>query len=87
MATKPIKVKQPDLPSDEVPLEVLATAIVSIAEGVKAFRKGPLTDKAILLLIQNAAPNLDGRPIPIKVISAVLEGAESLAKVYLKSTR
>jgi hypothetical protein len=87
MPPKPVKIKQPDDPKQEVPTEILAKAIVEISEGIKVLRRGPIKDSALLILIQNAAPNIDGRPIPLKTISAVLEGAEDLAKVYLKSVK
>jgi hypothetical protein len=82
-----VKVKQGE---EEVPTEVLADAIVAISEGVAKLRRGRLKDRALLLLIQDAAPSpkrgryRTGRPIPIQTIKDVLEGLESLKTQYVK---
>lgn len=71
----------------EVPTEVIAESIVAISEGVKKLRSGRLNDKALFLLIQNAAP-LGGHPrgkVSIKNIMDVFAGIESLERTYLKS--
>ena len=79
-----IQAKQPEPPAEEVPIEVMATAIVEIAAGVKKLRAGPLKEKALVLLIQNAIP-AKNRP-SAKQITAVLDGVESLRATYLKPT-
>lgn len=66
----------------EVPAEVLASSIVAISEGVKKLRAGRLNDKALVLLIQNAAPG----NVPKSDILAVLDGMAALEKLYLKPT-
>lgn len=71
-------------PDKEVPTEVLADAIIAISEGVKKLRAGRLTDKALYLLIQHAAPSVGNKPLSQKEIKAVLEGAESLARTFIK---
>lgn len=81
------KVRQSEEPAKEIPTEVLASSIVAIAEGVRKLRAGRLNDKALLLLIQHAAPNVGPRnysPLSIKEIRAVLDGIESLETTYLR---
>lgn len=53
-----ITVKQDE--NKPVLVEVMAEAIVAISEGIKKLRSGPLNDRALILLIQNAAPNHGG---------------------------
>jgi hypothetical protein len=79
----PVKVVQGE---KEVPTEVLADAIVSIAGGIKSLRSGRLNDDALFLLIQHAAPTVRGRPRPIgkREIKAVLDGIAALEKTYLR---
>lgn len=83
---KKIEVKQQ--PEKEVPTEVLASSIAAIAEGMRKLRAGRLTDKALFLLIQHAAPNVGGRggfsPVSIKEIKAVFEGIDALEATFLK---
>lgn len=71
-----------------VPIEVIAEAIVAISEGIRKLRAGPLNDRALILLIQHAAPAVGGRyqntQLSIKDIKATLEGIESLEREYLK---
>lgn len=85
---KSVNVKQDE--NDIVPVEVLATSIRAIAAGVKNLRKGPLGEKAILLLISENCYSKDryGRTKKHKVspsqIKVVLNGIESLQQAYLK---
>lgn len=72
-----VTVKQTE---EEIPTEVMASAIVSISQGIKKLRSGRLKDRALYLLIQHAAPGT----ISIKTIKAVIEGLESLQKNYVK---
>lgn len=70
-----------------VPIEVMAESVRAISQGVKKLLAGPLSDKAIVLLIQNAAPSVGRYPtrkIGTVEVRAVLEGIESLERVYLK---
>lgn len=70
-----------------VAVEVLAESIKTIAEGVRKLRTGPLNEKALVLLIQHAAPSFGNYPpkkVSVSEIRAVLEGMESLERVYLK---
>ena len=86
MATK-IKVVNKD-ETKPMPVEVLAESIKAISDGVRKLRNGPLNDRALLLLIQNAAPGVGGRhgtnKLGMAEIRAVLEGMESLENTYLK---
>jgi hypothetical protein len=76
------------VPEKEIPTEVLATSIVSISEGIKKLRAGRLTDRALWLLIQDAAPSVGGKfgnaKLSMKEIRAVFEGIESLERVFIK---
>lgn len=74
----------------EVPTEIVAQAIVDISAGIKKLLAGKLTEDAVVLLIQHAAPNqkkyrhATGVPYPQKTIRAVLQGMASLEKTFLK---
>lgn len=83
---KKVKVIQNE--EKQVPVEVIAESIKAISEGIKKLRAGPLNDKALVLLIQHAAPGLKRGYSQIKIgtteIRAVLEGIDSLEATYLK---
>jgi hypothetical protein len=83
---KKVIVKQDE--AKPVPVEVLAASIKAIAEGTRKLLDGPLNEKALLLLIQHAAPAVGGRysnsKVGITEIKAVLEGMASLETAYLK---
>ncbi len=87
MKTPPtVKITQD--PEAPVAIEILAESIVSIAQGVKNMLAGPLTEKAIVLLITHACPMTGGRfnkrAVSPPVVRAVLEGIEALEHEYLK---
>lgn len=75
----------------EVPVEILATSIVAIAQGVRKLRQGPLNDNALFLLIQHAAPNIGGKyksaPLSVKQIKAVFSGIDALEATYLRKRK
>lgn len=79
---KPIVVKN----DTEIPVEIIAQAIVAISEGIKKLRSSRLKDDALFLLIQRASPDLRNpyRKVGIKEIEAVFEGIESLERKFLK---
>jgi len=85
---KNIEVKQDE--KEEVPVEVLATSIRAIAAGIKNLRKGPLGDKALLLLISENCQKRSNRGYLKKfkvspgTIKIVLDSIESLQTAYLK---
>mgnify|MGYP001605680136 CR=1 FL=1 len=68
-----------------IPVEVLAASIKAISDGITKLRAGPLNERALVLLIQHAAPSIGyGKYISPKHIKAVLEGISSLEREYLK---
>ena len=69
-----------------MPVEIIAESIKAISEGIKKLRNSPLNDKALMLLIQHAAPYAGryNQKIGLTEIRAVLEGIESLEATYLK---
>lgn len=78
---------------DQVPVEVLATSIRAIAAGVKSLRKGPLGEKALLLLISENCWIRKGRlgrgrmvklHISPSAVKGVLDSLESLQSTYLR---
>lgn len=86
---KKLVLKQPASPEDSVPVEVIAQSIKAIAEGVEKLRKGPLNERAIILLIQHACPSVkvgrySGTPISARTVKAVLDGMEQLKREYLR---
>lgn len=81
---KKVSIKQDIDPEKEVPVEVLAKEIERISKGIAVLRTGRLNDKALLLLIQHAAPTIGGKRLGTKEIKAVLEGVEDLTTVYLR---
>jgi hypothetical protein len=80
---KQTKVKQNE--DKQIPTEVLADSIVAISDGIKKLRQGRLNDKALVLLIQHAAPSLGyNRKIGATEVRATLDGIESLEATFLK---
>lgn len=79
---KHVKVTQPTEPKDHVTVEVLATAIREISQGMRKLRAGPLTDRALHLLIHDAISPRNA--ISIRDIKVVLEVIGDLERIYLK---
>lgn len=85
-----VKVVMPENLRDKVEaINVVASSIAAISEGIKTVRKGPLTEEAILLLIQsNCRSTVSGKTkkleVPMSTIKAVLNSMDSLAETYLK---
>lgn len=67
-------------PENEVPQEVLAKAIVQASEAAQKLLAGPLTRRAIVVLIQDACP----ANIPRTTIELVLNAAADLRRRYVK---
>lgn len=80
---KKISVKQN--PENEVAAEVLADSIVAISVGIKKLRAGRFNEKALMLLIQHAAPTVGyNKKVSVTDIRSTLDGIESLERIYLK---
>ncbi len=73
-----LKISQPAPPAKEVPADIIATAIVEIADGVKAVNSSRLTRKAIVALIH------DQSKISKRTIEEVLNNLSSLEADWLK---
>jgi hypothetical protein len=80
MVKSPVKVVQ-DV-TDPIPTEVIATHIRTIAQGIRALRKGPntLTDRALYLLVKDAAPG----NLTLKEIAAVFSAIDNLERLYVR---
>lgn len=80
MSKSPVKVVQDA--TDPIPTEVLATHIRAVAQGIRALRKGPgtLTDRALFLLIKDAAPINIG----LREIAAVFGAIGELERLYVR---
>jgi len=72
---KDVVVKQ-DM-EEEVPAQVLASAILEVSEGFKKMKRAGLTERAIVLLLHDASGV--GKPM----VRAVLDGLDSLERLYL----
>ncbi len=88
MKTNPIvKIVQPE--ETPVPVEVIASAIVSISEGIQKLRAGPLTERALLLLITDASPmyattSYGKHRVKREQVRAVLDGLAGLSAEFVK---
>jgi len=70
---------------DDTPVEIIAESIKTVADGVRKLRAGPLSDRALLLLIQHAAPrDRRGQTVSLGEIKRVFDGIDSLEHEYLK---
>ncbi len=79
---KTIQVKRDE--KTPIPVEVLAQSIANISTGVKKILDGPLNRKAVILLIQYAAPTHRGQKLAAREIEAVLDGIQDLERTFLK---
>jgi len=64
----------------EVTTKILASAIVSISEGMKRLRTSSLSDRALLILIQDACPSTIG----LDKIRMVLDAVGDLRKKFVR---
>lgn len=71
----------------EVATEMLAAAIVAMAEGVKKLRAGPIKDRTLCLLIADASPSYGKGSVNMREVKAVLDGIEALERTHLKSKK
>lgn len=84
------KAKVTQTPGAEVPTEILAEAIVKISDSIEALKNSKLTERAILLLIQDNCKPVGKYPqknISQSQIRSVLESIGSLKKVYVKQPK
>lgn len=79
MTLKKLIVKQPEI--DPVPTEVMADEIIAMAQGIRKLRSGRLNDRALILLIQDAAST---QKLGRTTIKAVLDGIEGLEREFLR---
>lgn len=70
------KVIQKD--EDIVPVEIIASSIREISQGMKALRAGKLNDKAIIFLVHKASG------VASDTVRRVMRGMEDLEKEFLK---
>lgn len=75
--------KQPDAKTavENIPVEELEKAIVEISAGMRKLRNSRLTERAILVLLQDSTGQ------SMRNIQAVLKGLEGLERRFLKTTR
>lgn len=69
---------QPTAPAQEIPAEILATAILKVAEGMAAINKTRITREAIVTLIH------DYSKVPKRDVRIVLANLDSLERQWLK---
>lgn len=71
-----------------IPVDVIASSIVAIADGVKKLNASKLTQRALVLLITDACPPINqGHPrvrITQSQVKAVLAGMSSLEAQFIK---
>lgn len=67
-------------PGDEVPREVLAKAVVEVADAAKRLLNGPLTKRAVIVLVQDACKGQVSRA----VVEVVLDAASDLKRLYVR---
>lgn len=76
--SKKVTVKQSEKPEEEIPVEVLATHIAKLAEVGKQLKESRLSQRAIVLLLNDATGI--GKP----AIAQILEAIPDLKRRYLK---
>jgi len=69
-----------DTPEESVSGEILAKAIIDVSTAAKKLLDGPLTKRAIVILIQDAVPHNIG----LYEVEAVLEAAAGLKEHFIK---
>jgi len=76
-------------PENEIPLEIIAEAIVEISKSMEVLKNSRLTQSAILLLIHDNCRSVGGKfdkkKPTIKQILAVIESISTLKNQYIKS--
>lgn len=70
-------------PKKQIMVEALADQIKGISEAMAKLRSGPINDRALILLIQDACPE----KVSQATIRQVMDATELLSSTYLKSGR
>lgn len=79
------KAKPVNIKDDGTAPEILASAIVDIATGMRKLLDSRLAPNTIYLLVQNSVgKRRRGKPVPLEDIEAVLTAASTLDQKYLK---
>lgn len=73
-----VKVVQPQPPAEPIPAEVIASAIVELAEGMRKLNETRLKRDAIVTLIARTSS------VPRSTIELVLNNLEELERTWLK---
>lgn len=76
--TPAVKIVQPQPPAEQIPAEVLADAIVKIADGMRALNESRLKRDAVVTLIARTSK------ISRSNIEIVLNNLEELERTWLK---
>lgn len=81
---------KPVISINDVPetVEVMEKSILAISEGIKKLRSTRLNDKALFMLIAYASSSYGDYPktkICVRDVKNVIEGIESLEKMFLKN--
>lgn len=80
-----MKVKIVQQPGAEpVPAEIIAQSVKDIAEALRKLRDGRLNDRALVLLIQHAAPSSGPHSVSGRQVRTVLDAIENLERTYLR---
>lgn len=75
------QIVQPEPPAEEVPVAIIATAIVEIAAAMKVLNETRLSRRAIVTLIHEQST------LPRRHIEIVLNNLDSLEETWLKPLR
>jgi len=79
METQAVKVAQ-KLNAEEVPVEIIAQAIVDIGKGMKRLTASRLSERALVVLLKDAC----GSDVSIHSIEKVLRKLGDLERIYIK---
>lgn len=75
-----VRIKQPEPPAEQIQTEILAQAIMDLSAAFKKVQNGPLGQRAIVLLVQDACSS----SVSQKDIKQVLDVLPELVQLYTK---
>lgn len=75
---KPLRHPHVGLDIEDAPLEVIASSIIKLADGIQKLNESGLTEKAVLLLLHDATG------VNKKEIAKILKAAPLLADRYVR---